>query len=183
MLHKDPSQRPTLHEIQNAPFFWTDKQKQDHVKFILRGPKVDAIEKKVCFIIFTNFYGLKFFQQGTLLLTSIFSIYGSWFQVLVTLVKCQILFPQFAMRILVKKQSKFFPMNIVKIHLIKNHWFKVNKLFEKTINFILNFKLLWNITQFLWNWRSNTQWFLILKSLLIKTRYVLQFRWGFLNSF
>ena len=47
MLHKDPSQRPTLHEIQNAPFFWTDKQKQDHVKFILRGPKADAIEKKV----------------------------------------------------------------------------------------------------------------------------------------
>ena len=77
MLHKDPSQRPTLHEIQNAPFFWTDKQKQDHVKFILRGPKVDAIEKKVCFIIFTNFYGFKFFQQGTLLLTFIFSIYGS----------------------------------------------------------------------------------------------------------
>ena len=22
MLHKDPSQRPTLHEIQNAPFLW-----------------------------------------------------------------------------------------------------------------------------------------------------------------
>ena len=61
MLHKDPSHRPTLHEIQNAPFFWTDKQKQDHVKFILRGPKVDAIEKKVCFIIFTTFYGYDFF--------------------------------------------------------------------------------------------------------------------------
>ena len=68
MLHKDPSQRPTLHEIQNAPFFWTDKQKQDHVKFILRGPKVDAIEKKVCytlmdfchFLTCTTFYGLKF---------------------------------------------------------------------------------------------------------------------------
>ena len=68
MLHKDPSQRPTLHEIQNAPFFWTDKQKQDHVKFILRGPKVDAIEKKVCstlmdfchFLTCTTFYGFKF---------------------------------------------------------------------------------------------------------------------------
>ena len=63
MLHKDPSQRPTLHEIQNAPFFWTDKQKQDHVKFILRGPKVDAIEKKVCFP--TTFYG--FSELKTLL--------------------------------------------------------------------------------------------------------------------
>jgi serine/threonine protein kinase len=46
MLHKDPNQRPTLSEIQNAPFFWSEKQKLDHVKFILRGPKTDAIEKK-----------------------------------------------------------------------------------------------------------------------------------------
>ena len=68
MLHKDPSQRPTLHEIQNAPFFWTDKQKQDHVKFILRGPKVDAIEKKVCFIIFTTFYGYDFLSADDLTL-------------------------------------------------------------------------------------------------------------------
>ena len=68
MLHKDPSQRPTVHEIQNAPFFWTDKQKQDHVKFILRGPKVDAIEKKVCFIIFTTFYGYDFLSADDLTL-------------------------------------------------------------------------------------------------------------------
>ena len=47
MLHKDSNQRPTIKEIQNAPFFWTAKQKQDHVKFILRGPKADAINRKV----------------------------------------------------------------------------------------------------------------------------------------
>ena len=68
MLHKDPSQRPTLHEIQNAPFFWTDKQKQDHVKFIFRGPKVDAIEKTVCFIIFTTFQGYYFLSADDLTL-------------------------------------------------------------------------------------------------------------------
>ena len=64
MLHKDPSQRPTLHEIQNAPFFWTDKQKQDHVKFILRGPKVDAIEKKVCFYHFHKILWFQIFSAG-----------------------------------------------------------------------------------------------------------------------
>ena len=68
MLHKDPSQRPTLHEIQNAPLFWTDKQKQDHVNFILRGPKVDAIEKKVCFIIFIKIYGYEFVSTDDLTL-------------------------------------------------------------------------------------------------------------------
>ena len=73
MLHKDPSQRPTLHEIQNAPFFWTDKQKQDHVKFILRGPKVDAIEKKVYFL--TTFYG--FSELKTLFLYLAFTAANS----------------------------------------------------------------------------------------------------------
>ena len=42
-----------LKEIQNSPFFWEEKQKIEHVKFILRGPKSEAIEAKV--ILFDSF--------------------------------------------------------------------------------------------------------------------------------
>ena len=47
MLHKDPNQRPTIKQVQKSPFFWTNKQRIDHVKFILRGPKAQAVNKKV----------------------------------------------------------------------------------------------------------------------------------------
>ena len=46
MLNKDPSSRPTLKEIQNAPYFWSNQQKIEHVKFVLRGPRAESIEKK-----------------------------------------------------------------------------------------------------------------------------------------
>ena len=46
MLHKDPAQRPTLKEIQNSPYFWSEQQKIEHVKFVLRGPRAASIEPK-----------------------------------------------------------------------------------------------------------------------------------------
>ena len=46
MLNKDPSSRPSLKEIQNAPFFWSNGQKLEHVKFVLRGPRAESIERK-----------------------------------------------------------------------------------------------------------------------------------------
>jgi hypothetical protein len=45
-LHKDPKQRPSIKQVQNSPFFWTNKQRLDHVKFVLRGPKEQAVNKK-----------------------------------------------------------------------------------------------------------------------------------------
>jgi len=46
MLHRDPQQRPTLREIQNSPYFWSEQQKIEHVKFVLRGPRAASIESK-----------------------------------------------------------------------------------------------------------------------------------------
>ena len=128
--------RPNLHEIQNAPFFGLINKNKTMSSSYFVDQKLMPSRKRFVLLFSQHFRVTISYQLMTWPSTFIFSIYGSWFQVLVTLMKCQILFPQFVMRILVKKQSKFFPMNIVKIHLIKNHWFKVNKLFEKTINFI-----------------------------------------------
>ena len=131
MLHKDPSQRPTLHEIQNAPFFGLINKNKTMSSSYFVDQKLMPSRKRFVLAFSQHFMVTNFYQLRTSPSIFIFSIYGSWFQVLVTLMKCQILFPEFVMRILVKKQSKFFPMNIVKIHLIKNHWFKVNYYLKK----------------------------------------------------
>lgn len=46
LLHKDPSSRPTIKEVLKNPFFWTETQKLDHIRYILNGPRSTAIEEK-----------------------------------------------------------------------------------------------------------------------------------------
>jgi hypothetical protein len=46
LLHKDPACRPTIRDVLKNPFFWTETQKMDHIRYILTGPKSTAIEQK-----------------------------------------------------------------------------------------------------------------------------------------
>ena len=56
MLNKDPSARPSLREVQNSPYFWSEQQKVEHLKFVLRGPRGQGTGFSIVFSFSLDLY-------------------------------------------------------------------------------------------------------------------------------